>query len=310
MLPAGFFIQNYERITMIIKKFEQYRYEQFKADKTIKNTINPRQNSPISFVGKEELLRDIVKIAQESPKTAILEDSSAVKKIEIISGEKAYILLSREIENFKNIFSYKKQPSIIHELKISKNGKKFKTSKLNANEFALTFDKLREIVIPQVLKQVDASITSPADLLKTIGKGLINGNLQTGESLVEQGTNHYLQIGKIFQLPNESTVSLKHYFRNDIVEDAKSLPEINIFLDNSERNGFVVAKKEDRELFANTLELNKLITNKQTNSVKLETLKNEAQRITQELDNFQNNFETNTSETNKQIEAFKGTFII
>lgn len=287
---------------MIIQKFKQAEYGQFKTDKKI--------NHAISFAGKKELLQDIVEIAKVSPKTSILEDSSPLKKIELTIGDKTYVLFSREIERFKNIFSSDKHPSIIHELKISKNNKKVKTSRLKANEFAVAFDKLREIVLPQILKKADANFNTPEDLLKNIGNGLLEGQIQTGESLVAQGTNHYLQIGKTFQLPNKNTVSLKHYFKNDIVEDLDSFPEIDLTLNNFENHTFVISKQQDRELFANTLKLNELITNRHSNLKKLEELKFESQKINQTLDNFQNNFEAITSQTNKQIEDFKGTFTI
>lgn len=290
---------------MIIQKLRQGQLTNIREVK-----LNNFANTITTFTGKKELLQDLIDIASKAQKTSIIENSSPAKKIELMLNGKTYTILSREIEKFKNFFSYNKQTSIIHELNIFENGKITKTSKLNSDEFKINFDKLKEIVIPQVLKQIDTSITSPTDLLKMIGKGLLNGNIKTGESLVAQGANQYLQVGKIFQLPNKSTVSLKHYFRGNFIEDVNSPPEINLFLNNFEKNEFIISKKQDRELFSNTLKLDMLIESKQENIVKLETLKNEAEIINQKLDDFQNNFETNTNETNKQIESFKGTFII
>lgn len=298
MLPAVFLcLKHYERFTMYIQKIGQ---DQIKSKKGLAN----------SFTGKKELLQDLINIAYISQKSSIIEDSSPIKKIELTSANRTYTLISRVIENFKNIFSYKKQPAIVHELMISENGKKSKILKLKSDEFTLTYNKLREIVIPQVLKQVNVNVITPSILLKTIGQGLLNENIHIGKSFVGQGTNHYLQIGKTFQLPNKNTVSIKHYFRNDIIEDNEALPEINLLFNNSEKNEFVVSKKQERELFADTLKLDDLIASKRENGEKLETLKNEAQKINQELDDFQNNFETNINEANKQIEAFKNTFVI
>lgn len=175
MLPAVFCMQFRERIKMIIQKFKQEQYINKREAR-----LNTPNHQAIKFTGKKELLQDLVNIASSAQKSFIIEDSSLVKKIGLTEGGKTYEILSREIEKFKNIFSYRKQTLSIHELKVSTNGKKFKTKKLKAHEFEPTYSKLKEIVIPQVLKQVDTSIATPTDLLKAIGNGLINGNLQTG----------------------------------------------------------------------------------------------------------------------------------